>query len=192
MDNMYRIDNPDLPTLQPWTCTTRPPADALRLRAQPVFPPRRRGGAAASLYRPRHRRIADGKLIPAKAGAGDADLQARYLRFDNYTFLKQGEKRNGYQHAALGDGARLAARALSQPQRQRPGVADADCATCASAARCRSASTGTRSTRRFYFGLGSEGNNTVLAAEPAVRAGVPRRVDDVRPPRPTRCSTRSA
>ena len=34
--------------------------------------------------------IADSKLIPAKAGAGDADLQARNIRFDNYTFLKAG------------------------------------------------------------------------------------------------------
>ena len=41
--------------------------------------------------------ISDDKLIPAKAGAGDVDLQARYLRFDNYTFLKQNEKRNSYR-----------------------------------------------------------------------------------------------
>jgi peptide/nickel transport system substrate-binding protein len=40
--------------------------------------------------------IADGKIIPVKTGAGEADLQARYLRFDNYTFLKEAEERNGY------------------------------------------------------------------------------------------------
>ena len=40
--------------------------------------------------------ITDDKLIPAKTGAGDVDIQVRYLRFDNYTFLKQSEKRNQY------------------------------------------------------------------------------------------------
>ena len=32
--------------------------------------------------------IADGKLIPAKTGAGESDLQARHLNFSDYTFLK--------------------------------------------------------------------------------------------------------
>jgi hypothetical protein len=40
--------------------------------------------------------VTDDKLIPARTGAGNVDLQARYLRFDNYTFLKQGEERNRY------------------------------------------------------------------------------------------------
>jgi peptide/nickel transport system substrate-binding protein len=40
--------------------------------------------------------VADGKIIPAKTGAGEADLQARYLHFDNYTFLKAAEARNNY------------------------------------------------------------------------------------------------
>ena len=31
--------------------------------------------------------IASGSLIPLKTGSGEADLQARYLRFDNFTFL---------------------------------------------------------------------------------------------------------
>jgi peptide/nickel transport system substrate-binding protein len=41
--------------------------------------------------------VSDDKLIPAKAGAGDVDLQARNLVFDNYTFLKQNAKRNQYR-----------------------------------------------------------------------------------------------
>ena len=36
-------------------------------------------------------------LIPAKAGSGEADLQARYIRFDNFTFLKEAEERNDYK-----------------------------------------------------------------------------------------------
>ena len=37
--------------------------------------------------------VASGKLIPAKTGAGEADLQARHLKFSDYTFLKGSEKR---------------------------------------------------------------------------------------------------
>jgi peptide/nickel transport system substrate-binding protein len=40
--------------------------------------------------------ISDSKIIPAKTGAGESDLQARYLRFDNYTFLKDAEDHNDY------------------------------------------------------------------------------------------------
>ncbi len=34
--------------------------------------------------------------MPAKTGAGESDLQARYLRMDNFTFLKTTAKRNDF------------------------------------------------------------------------------------------------
>ncbi len=40
--------------------------------------------------------LADSKIIPAKTGAGESDLQARYLSFDDYTFLRQSEDRNDF------------------------------------------------------------------------------------------------
>ena len=59
--------------------------------------------------------ITDDKLIPARRPApANVDLQARYLRFDNYTFLKQGEKRNHYHVLPVGEGDRLAGRAVSR------------------------------------------------------------------------------
>ena len=36
-------------------------------------------------------------LIPAKTASGEASLQARYLNFEDYTFLKQNENVNHYQ-----------------------------------------------------------------------------------------------
>ena len=42
-------------------------------------------------------RIASGKIIPAQVGTGQSDLQARYLRFDNFTFLKRNEQKSGYR-----------------------------------------------------------------------------------------------
>ena len=91
--------------------------------------------------------IADEKLIPAKTGAGEVDLQARDLRFDNYTFLKKNEKRNGYRRAALGHGEGLADRALPQPQHRGPGVAHADARRALPPRAVARRSTGTRSTR---------------------------------------------
>ena len=46
-------------------------------------------------------------LIPAKVAAGEADLQARYLNFEDYTFLKAGERKNDYTARLweLGEGA---------------------------------------------------------------------------------------
>jgi len=41
--------------------------------------------------------VADSKLIPAKVAAGDADLAARYLRFDNITLLKENQERGKYK-----------------------------------------------------------------------------------------------
>ena len=95
-DNMYKLDNPDLPTLQPWRILTRPPANRFLAERNPYF----HRVDAAGRQLPYIDRVvliqADAKLIPAKAGTGEVDLQARYLAFKDYTFLKQNEKRSGY------------------------------------------------------------------------------------------------
>jgi peptide/nickel transport system substrate-binding protein len=41
--------------------------------------------------------LADRAVIPVKASTGEADLQARYLNFDQYTFLKKNERLGGYR-----------------------------------------------------------------------------------------------
>ena len=87
----------DLPTLEPWVLKTRPPAERIVFERNPYY--YRVDGAGHQL--PYIDRvvfsIASNKIIPAKAGAGESDLQARYLTFDNYTFLKAGEQTNGYK-----------------------------------------------------------------------------------------------
>lgn len=95
MDNLTEFDNPSLPTLQPWIPTTRPPAERFVFVRNPYFH-RVDGNGRQLPYIDRVvMTLADAKIIPVKTGAGESDLQARYLRFDNYTFLKQAEKRNG-------------------------------------------------------------------------------------------------
>ena len=96
-DNLYESDNPDLPTLQPWMNSTRPPADRFVAVRNPYFHRVDQNGLQLPYIDRFVLAVADPKLIPAKTGAGEADLQARDVHFNNYTFLKQGEKQNGYR-----------------------------------------------------------------------------------------------
>lgn len=96
-DEQYRFDNPELPTLEPWINTTPLPSTRFVLVRNPYFHRVDALGRQLPYIDRVIINISDDKLIPAKAGAGDIDLQARYLRFDNYTFLKQNEKRNKYR-----------------------------------------------------------------------------------------------
>ena len=136
--------------------------------------------------------VADSKLIPAKTGAGETDLQARYLRFDNYTFLKVGEKHGTLRVRLWDDRARQQPGALSEPQRQRR----------RSGARLlrdvrfrRALSLGDRPARDQpgdLFRPGDEGANTVLPASPLYKQDYRSAWADFDPVRPTGCSTRSA
>ncbi|MDH5285180.1 MAG: ABC transporter substrate-binding protein [Betaproteobacteria bacterium] len=96
-DEQYRFDNPDLPTLEPWVNMTAPPATRFVFHRNPYFHRVDPSGRQLPYIDRVVMGIADEKLVPAKTGAGEADLQARYLRFDDYTFLKKNEKRSGYE-----------------------------------------------------------------------------------------------
>jgi len=96
-DEQFRFDNPDLPTLEPWMNTTPLPSTRFVLLRNPYFHRVDKAGRQLPYIDRVIVGITDDKLIPARTGAGDVDLQARYLRFDNYTFLKQNAKRNRYR-----------------------------------------------------------------------------------------------
>ncbi len=168
MDAMYRNDNPDMPTLEPWVLKTRPPADRIVFERNPYY--YRVDGAGHQL--PYIDRvvfsIASSKIIPAKTGAGESDLQARYLSFDDYTFLKAGESAGNYKVMLwrTGPGSQLALypnlnaedpvwRALFRDVRFR-----------------RALSLGIdrhEINQVIYFGLALEGQNTVLPESPLYR-----------------------
>lgn len=95
--NQYRNDNPKLPTLDPWVLRIKPPADRLVFVRNPYYHRVDAKGQQLPYLDQIVMDVADGKLIPAKAAAGESDLQARYLRFDNYTFLKKAEKQGRFQ-----------------------------------------------------------------------------------------------
>ena len=168
MDVMYRNDNPDLPSLEPWILKTRPPSERIVFERNPYY--YRVDGAGHQLpYLDRVVfSIASSKIIPAKTGAGESDLQARYLSFDDYTFLKAGEEVNGYKVRLwrTGPGSQLALypnlnvddpvwRGLVRDVRFR---------------RALSLATNRHEINQvIFFGLAIEGQNTVLPESPLYR-----------------------
>ena len=96
-DEQYRFDNPDLPALEPWINTTPLPTTRFVLVRNPYFHRVDPQGRQLPYIDRVIISLSDEKLVPAKTGSGEVDLQARYLRFDDYTFLKRNEKRSGYK-----------------------------------------------------------------------------------------------
>lgn len=95
-DDLYKNNNPELPMLDPWVLATKPPADRFVFVRNPYFHKIDAAGRQLPYIDRVAMTLADSKIIPLKTGSGESDLQARYLRFDNYTFLKEAEQRNDY------------------------------------------------------------------------------------------------
>ena len=91
-----RPENPALPTLQSWMNTTAPPSQRFVFTRNPFFHRVDTDGNQLPYIDELIMSVASKDVIPAKTGAGETDLQARYLRFDNFTFLKEAEDKNGF------------------------------------------------------------------------------------------------
>jgi len=92
----YRPENPELPSLDPWVNTTAPPAELFRFDRNPYFHRIDTAGQQLPYFDHATMTLGTINLIPAKVTAGEADLQARYLNFEDYTFLKASEKVHHY------------------------------------------------------------------------------------------------
>ena len=92
-DRMYTLDNPEMPTLQPWMNTTKPPSQRFVFVRNPFFHRVDAAGRQLPYIDRVIMNISLRDLIPAKTGAGESDLQSRYIAFEDYTFLKESEKR---------------------------------------------------------------------------------------------------
>lgn len=93
MSRLGRPLEPEMPTLDPWVNTTSPPSPLLVLERNPYFHRVDTAGRQLPYIDAIEMAIGSASLIPAKTGAGDSDLQFRYLGFEDYTFLKAAEKR---------------------------------------------------------------------------------------------------
>ena len=161
-DNMYQYDNPRLPTLQPWINTTKPPADRFVAVRNPYFHRVDANGRQLPYIDRVVLAVAEAKLIPAKTGAGESDLQARDIQFNNYTFLKKGEKTNNYRtllwKTAQGSHFALFPNLNASDPVWRQVLRDARVRHALSMAIDRA-----QVNQVLYFGLATEGNNTVVA-----------------------------
>lgn len=92
----YRPENPELPTLDPWRNTTAIPAEQFRFVRNPYFHRIDETGRQLPYVDEVTLTIGTTSLIPAKTAAGESDLQARYLAFADYTFLKDAAKRMNF------------------------------------------------------------------------------------------------
>ena len=164
-DNMYRFDNPELPTLQPWVNMTKVPATRFIARRNPYYHRIDEAGRQLPYIDRVLLDLTDGKLIPAKTGAGESDLQARGLFFNSYTFLKVGEKRNDYSvrlwRTVRGSQLALYPNLNVTDPTWRALVRDVRFRRSLSLAIDRN-----EINQMIYYGLGIEGNNTVLPMSP--------------------------
>lgn len=164
-DEQYRADNPDLPVLQPWVNTTPLPSEHFIFKRNPYYYRVDKAGRQLPYIDDVVIDIVEGKLIPAKTGAGDSDLQARYLRFDDYTFLKAGEKRNDYSvrlwRTAKGSQVALYPNLNAVDPVWHKVIQDVRFRRALSLAVHRH-----EINQVIYYGLGIEGNNTVLPQSP--------------------------
>lgn len=93
----YRPENPKMPTLQAWRNTTRLPSERIVFKRNEHYHRVDPNGVQLPYIDEVVVNIASSSIIAAKAGTGDSDLQARYVRFDNYSFLKQGAEAADYR-----------------------------------------------------------------------------------------------
>ena len=165
LDNMYRFDNPDLPTLQPWMNSTRPPADRFVAVRNPYFHRIDAAGRQLPYIDRVEMVIANEKLIAAKAGTGEADLQARGLHFGDYTFLKTAEQRNKFRtllwRSGMGSQLALYPNLNVNDPVWRKLLRDVRFRRALSLAIDRSLINNV-----LYFGLAVQSNNTVMAESP--------------------------
>ena len=165
VDNLYRNDNPDLPILQPWRITSKLSSNRLVFERNPYFHRVDPKGQQLPYADKFIFQIANNKLIPAKVGTGEVDIQARYLRFDDYTFLKQGETRSDYStrlwRTAKGAHLALFPNLNTSNSELRSLIRNVKFRRALSLAVNRR-----EINQVIYYGLAIEGNNTVLPESP--------------------------
>ncbi len=168
-DRPYKQTNPELPTLQPWRNTTASPSERFVFERNPYFHRVDSEGKQLPYIDRVLIAIASNKLIPAKAGAGETDLQARYLRLDNFPFLKKGEKNHDYKTSlwstAKGSQLALYPNFNTNNEQWRELIRDVNFRRALSIGINRK-----RINQVVYFGLAKPSNNTVIAKSSLYKA----------------------
>ncbi|WP_254694287.1 ABC transporter substrate-binding protein [Sulfitobacter sp. SK012] len=94
-DSMNKFDNPDQPTLHPWSNASNQQSSRKLFVRNPYFHRIDKRGVQLPYIDVVEMTIVGGGLIAAKANAGEVDLQARGLDFRDVAILKKGENEGG-------------------------------------------------------------------------------------------------
>lgn len=103
-DNMYKFDNPDLPTLQPWMLATKAGKSRFLFVRNPYYHRIDANGVQLPYIDVVEMQVVAPGLIAAKTNAGEVDLQARGLDFKDTAILKKGENSGNYTTHLWGNG----------------------------------------------------------------------------------------
>jgi peptide/nickel transport system substrate-binding protein len=165
LGNLYKFNNPDLPTLQPWFNSVAPPSQRFIAKRNPYYHVVDELGQQLPYADRFILNVVGGALIPAKAGAGDSDLQARGLNFADFTFLKESEKNSDYSvrlwRTVRGSQLALYPNLNANDPMWRKLIRDVRFRRALSLAIDR-----TEINQVIYYGLSLEGNNGVLPDSP--------------------------
>lgn len=161
----YRPENPDRPRLDPWLNLTAPPAEQFTFVRNPYFHRTDDRGMQLPYIDKVVIGISSAEIIPAKTGSGEVDLQARYLRFSDYTFLKASGKTQNLNVALWqeGKGAQLAIfpNYNTNDETWRTVLRDVRFRRALSMAIDRD-----ELNQQFFFGLANVSGNTVMPDSP--------------------------
>ena len=193
MARQYRPENPDLPTLDPWRNTTKPPAEQFVFERNPFFHRVDENGLQLPYIDQFMLNVSSSSIIPAKTGAGESDLQCTGIDFTDYTFLKDAEKRYPVKVSLWKRTQGSRARAAAQPQLP-PTRSGGRCCSDVRVRRALSLAIDRREINMaVFYGLAQGKRRHGAAGKPALQAGIsPRPGSPTIPTRPMRCSTRSA
>ena len=110
MQRQRRPENPNLPTLQAWRNTTKPPSTRFIFERNPYYHRVDSAGRQLPYIDRLIMSVVSKDVIAAKTGTGESDLQARYLRFSDVPYLKQSEDTANFKTRlwSLGKGSQIA------------------------------------------------------------------------------------
>lgn len=100
-DSMYKFDNPDQPTLQPWMNASGESSSRNIFVRNPYFHRLDAAGTQLPYIDVVEMTVVGSGLIAAKSNAGQVDLQARGLSFRDVAILKKGETEGGTYRTLL-------------------------------------------------------------------------------------------
>ncbi len=88
--------NPNMPTLDPWVPKTEGVAERYEFARNPFYHRIDTNGRQLPYADRAVMVLAESKIIPVKTGAGEVDLQARSIRFDDFPFLRRAADERGF------------------------------------------------------------------------------------------------